>query len=318
MDTAESGRECLEKVRGNAYDMIFLDHRMPDLDGQETLAELRREPGRCRPDVPVIAMTANNVIGARDMYLKQGFAEYLLKPVDPELLEELVERFLPPERIEKEVPVSGEDSCPLPKIEGIETESAAKAMGSPQLYLEVLKEFARSAGENAAALENFADGGDIETYTIKVHALKSSARIIGASVLSEMASELERLGDEGRLEEIRQKTPALLANYRRLEEALHFLLEPEPAATDRDKPPLEKGQLAEAMTALEECLIMFDYDNAAGVLAMLKEYAMPEQVEKTLGQIDACIGSFKQEEALELVKEARSCGSAADTGGDVA
>jgi CheY-like chemotaxis protein len=71
--------------------------------------------------VPVIAMTANNVIGARDMYLQQGFAEYLLKPVDPELLEELVERFLPAALIEKEGAVSTEDSSPLPKIEGIET-----------------------------------------------------------------------------------------------------------------------------------------------------------------------------------------------------
>ncbi len=256
----------------------------------------------------MIAMTANNVIGARDMYLQQGFAEYLLKPVDPELLEELVERFLPAELIEKEGAVSQEDSQPLPKIEGIETEKAAQAMGSPQLYLEVLKEFARAAGENAAALEKFAAGGDIANYTIKVHALKSSARIIGAGSLSELAAELESLGDEGRLEEIRQKTPALLADYRRLEEALDFLLATEPAEAAQDKPPLEKGQLAEAMTAVEEFLRVFDYDSAAEVLAMLKEYALPKQVSENVGQLEACIGSFKQEAALELVKEVLFCG----------
>ena len=308
VDTAGGGRACLEKVREHAYDIIFLDHRMPDMDGQETLAELRREPGRCRPEVPVIAMTANNVIGARDIYLQQGFAEYLLKPVDPELLEELVERFLPAELIEKEGAVSKEDSQPLPKIEGIETKKAAQTMGSPQLYLEVLKEFARAAGENAAALEKFAAGGDIANYTIKVHALKSSARIIGAGSLSEMAAELESLGDEGRLEEIKQKTPALLADYRRLEKALDFLQAPEPAEAAQDKSPLEKGQLAEAMTAVEEFLRVFDYDSAAEVLAMLKEYALPKQVSENVGQLEACIGSFKQEAALELVKEVLSCG----------
>ncbi len=323
VDTAESGRECIAKIKGSAYDMIFLDHRMPDMDGKETLDAIRNAPGKCAVDVPVIAMTANNVIGARDEYLSQGFSEYLLKPVDSALLEELVERFLPPERLDisnegaEDIP-NAVDEKPgetqnitntddvfsrLANIAGIDAESAAESMGKKELYIEVIQDFAKRAKEAAASIETYSTDGDIVNYTIKVHALKSSARIIGATKLSVMAAHLEELGDAGNLTEIRRRTGELLAIYRSLGDDLSFLAEGEAEDDEGDKGEISSEQLDDAFITLREFLVMFDYDNATEVLSMLLSYRLPQSIRKDIQKLKQYIANLEQEQAMYLLEE---------------
>lgn len=113
IDAVESGAEAVQMVRENAYDVIFLDHRMPQMDGIECLQIMRTmDDNRC-PDAPVISLTANAVSGAREEYLQAGFADYLTKPIDPAKLEEMLIRYLPPEKVVKAAP--GEDSKDAPR-----------------------------------------------------------------------------------------------------------------------------------------------------------------------------------------------------------
>jgi diacylglycerol kinase family enzyme/CheY-like chemotaxis protein len=97
VDTAESGDECLELAEKNLYDLILMDHMMPDKDGVETLAELRGQMQN--REVPVIALTANAIAGARDMYLDYGFDDYLSKPISGDKLERKLLRYLPEEKV---------------------------------------------------------------------------------------------------------------------------------------------------------------------------------------------------------------------------
>lgn len=97
LETAESGEECIALVKRNHYDLILMDHMMPGMDGVETLARLKAEfsGSLC----PVIALTANAIAGARDMYLNAGFQDYLSKPIKGEKLEKMLMKWLPPEKI---------------------------------------------------------------------------------------------------------------------------------------------------------------------------------------------------------------------------
>ena len=96
---ASCGRECLELVERNHYDLIFLDHMMPEMDGIETLHRMTgMEKSLCK-DTPVIMLTANAISGAREKYLAEGFKDFLAKPIFPEQLEEMIQHYLP-EKIE--------------------------------------------------------------------------------------------------------------------------------------------------------------------------------------------------------------------------
>ena len=99
IDTAESGQEALDLVTQNAYDLIFLDHRMPHMDGIECLERMKVLQNHRCPDAPVISLTANAVSGAREEYLRAGFADYLTKPIDSGKLEDMLIRYLPAEKV---------------------------------------------------------------------------------------------------------------------------------------------------------------------------------------------------------------------------
>ena len=99
IDLAESGQACLDAVAQNAYDIILLDHMMPDLDGVETMKLMKNDTTHPNQDTPVIMLTANAIIGAREEYLALGFSDYLSKPIQPNELDEMIVKYLPAEKV---------------------------------------------------------------------------------------------------------------------------------------------------------------------------------------------------------------------------
>ena len=158
VEEVSSGEQCLECVEKNSYDLIFLDHMMPGMDGIETLQEMRRRENGCGKDVPVIALTANAVTGAREMYLQAGFADFLAKPVKPEKLEKLLMDMLPAEKVNlpknvnsknvKEIQEEG-----IPEIEGINWEFAKQYCKDKNIWKDTLRQFAVTMEQEAQKLE---------------------------------------------------------------------------------------------------------------------------------------------------------------------
>lgn len=236
VDTAESGEEALELVRRNAYDVIFLDHLMPGMDGPETLKRMKALEDNKSSETPVISLTANAVSGAKDEYIKAGFKDYLTKPVNSKKLEDMLFDYISPEKIRT---VSDEDdkkkleeTANLPKwlleCDEIDAAEGLRNCSTEIAYQIVLETFYEVIGENANEIEEYYQRGDWENYTIRVHGLKSSAKTIGAVGLSDDAALLEKAGHDGDLEVIKRNTEALLARYRSLLEKLS------PLAGDRD------------------------------------------------------------------------------------
>ena len=310
--TAMSGMEAIELVKKEHFDMIFLDQRMPGLDGIETLAAMKAlseegmgEAGECNMSsgVPVIALTANAISGARERFIKAGFDDYLTKPIDSKKLESTIQNMLPRDKviregdeeyeryISSEAPakvnedqdyVSSDMDAPnderlkrFADIEEISFKAGMENCMKEDILLEAVQDFYVASKTGADEIEGFFNDLDARNYTIKVHALKSSARLIGALELSDMAAHLEACGDEENWDEIHELTPKLLADYRLLSEKLSALFDVEPEDDDRDEIAVEA--LAEAYAGIREYVDAFDFDSADSIMEMLEGYRIPDE-----------------------------------------
>lgn len=315
IDTASSGREALSLTAQTRYDVIFVDHMMPDMDGIETLQHVR-ESGKCT-DVPVVALTANAVSGARQMYLNAGFEDYLSKPVDGEKLERmLLLELLPDDKIIDPADDSAaDDNGPgseadearndlmdkLAGIDEIDEQAGLKNCGSDDGYLSVLSVFHQTAVAKADEIEELHHSGDLTNYTIKVHALKSSARIIGASELSEFARKMEDAGKSGDTAYIEGNHEALLDMYRRLDDKLSWL-----DRADADLPPIEAAALKEAYQTMVEIAGSMDYEMMDEILKSLRGYCLPEADRARVAEIENLLTGLDWDGIIQTVNDALS------------
>ena len=290
VDTAMSGYECLKMAKENVYDVIFLDHRMPGLDGVETLQRLQQlGQGADFPNkqTPVVALTANAVSGAREEYMAAGFDDYLTKPIDSNKLEEMLHRLLPQEKVRAAgvMPQAQEEKLPdwLEYVVGLEPHKGVEHCGSVAAYMDALKVFAQSIESNADEIQRYYDADDWDNYTTKVHALKSTARVIGALELSEKARRLEDAGNNCYCDEIEAGTAPLLELYRSYTGSLSMLLPAEDTA--QEKAPISPEELAEAWQALAEIVASFDFDSLDYMLGELSGYQLPKADAEKLAQI---------------------------------
>ena len=206
IDTATSGKECLALIEKNAYHIIFMDHQMPEMDGVETLKRIRELQNNPSKDAVIIILTANAVSGAREMFLQEGFRDYLSKPIIAVQLEKMIQKYLPKELLlkndlgqkeESAVESVDESADNADNVGAVQSENSlvdwkmgkAFCMDDEDFYMEMLQTFLDSP--SATELKSFYEECDFENYRIKVHAMKSNLANIGAMTASDMAKKLE-------------------------------------------------------------------------------------------------------------------------------
>ena len=227
IDTAESGDESIKLFVKNNYDVIFLDHMMPDKDGIETLREMKSITDTPNTKTPIICLTANAISGMREMYTNAGFDDYLTKPIDVDRLETMLLQYLPEDKVtiasgENGSAVANDDNetqalpAFLYNLEELDIDSGLTYCGDEEDYIETLHMYRNSAESKAQEIEKYWAARDIKNTTIKVHALKSSSRAIGALELGEFAARLEKAGNDGDLELLDKELGDLIARYRKL------------------------------------------------------------------------------------------------------
>ncbi|MGN1187955.1 MAG: response regulator, partial [Lachnospiraceae bacterium] len=198
VDTADSGRKCLEHVTKKQYDLIFLDHMMPEMDGIETLQQMKLLAGNLNKNTPVVMLTANATRGARDEYIQAGFTDYLTKPVQEEDLQAMLAKYLN-EKTVSQIETQGNESCDVMQavesIPDIDVQTGIKYCMDKDLYEEVLIEYIQA--DKSAQINQYFDAKDWKNYKVLVHALKSTSLTIGAISLSEEAKALELASTEG-------------------------------------------------------------------------------------------------------------------------
>ena len=305
VDTAVSGFETLEMVTQKKYDIIFLDHRMPEMDGVETFERMKILNGNLNKNTPVIALTANAISGAKQEYRDIGFDDYLPKPVNSLELERMIEHFLPPEKIVAvAVDSMDEEDSDIPKdsflneLKEVNLKEAIVNCGDASVLENVVRDFLGSIDSKADSIESYLNAGDVRNYTVLVHALKSSARLIGAMELSKMAAELEQDGNDGNLIAIHEKTPLLLEKYRGYKENLKAAIEED----DDSKQKIPVDELKGAYKDLRELAEAYNYDAIEYILDMLKEYSIPMEEKENYNKIKQYVMAVDRDGLLELLE----------------
>ena len=234
IDTAASGGEAVALAQVKHYDLILMDQRMPKMDGAEALHLIRAQSGGANADTPVICVTADAVIGARERYLAEGFTDYLTKPVDAQALEEILMKYLPAGKIQDgqsvEDPVDAEQETDsgdiavkhaLLKASGIEPEVGLRyCRNDASFYQSILQEYVHGSEERQSVLQRCFTERDLKRYAVEVHAVRSSSKMIGAPEISAAAARLEAAADSGDMETISDGHEAMMSLYRAAVEAI--------------------------------------------------------------------------------------------------
>ena len=289
IDTAMSGDEAVKLARKKKYDIVFLDHRMPDKDGIETLAEMKSDGDGLNRETPSVCITANAISGMREKYIAAGFNEYLTKPIDPSRLESMIVGFLPEELVK---PASdGEDVS--------EPVNTVKSSASAEVDNELLDIYLGKIKSGADEIETLYNNADWENYTIKVHALKSTSRLVGETELADLAEKLEKAGDDGNLEFIHASTRTLLAMYRGVGEK--YGIPSAPIEEEAPKPEATEAMMYDAYDDLRAAVADLDYDGLCGILDELNEYSFPDMHKERMKAINTAADNIDWGELKNLL-----------------
>lgn len=221
IDVAESGAECLQMCEQKEYHLILLDHKMPHMDGVECLQRIRQQEEGLNTNTTVIALTANAITGAKEYYLKNGFDDYLSKPVQGEKLEQLLCQYLPSELLlsPEEATIASYEtvSAEVPEIIGIDEEDALSYAGeSQEEYLKNLKLYLEEYDSKRTQIQEAFEKDDWENYQILAHSIKSTSRLIGANDMSLLAKSMEEAAAKRNAIRIRGDHEVFMDQYERL------------------------------------------------------------------------------------------------------
>ena len=324
--TAESGRVCLDLVKEQPFDIIFLDHMMPEMDGIETLHEIQKLENFPNEGTPVIALTANALSGARETYLKEGFADFLTKPIDTSLLEKMILSYLPKELVEITEITNTQDALQRENNEefldksqeavhylevinpdGQVTLEAHKAEeftiyekydisikngldlvdGDMKMYLDIVDLFLKDRKRQDAMQQLIAEQ-NIEEYAISVHGLKGNARALGADKFADIAYEHEMKSKAGEIEYVRAHWDELVAAWDNTFEGLQEFYDR--YHVEDDKYGMVNDNDGEVLKLSQEDL--------AEVAALLENF----KTEKAIEKLKSWIASPLEQEMHELIK----------------
>jgi CheY-like chemotaxis protein len=260
--TCTSGKEAVELVKNNHYDIVFMDHMMPGMDGIETTAAIRSLEGADGMDgdayfqnLPIVALTANVVVGMKEMFLEKGFTDYLPKPIEISALDRIVARLIPAEKHRDAGPEAVRTRTVKTtdlKISGVDTAKGIAMTGGTETgYRKVLASFHKDCEDRLPLLTQVPGERELPLFTATVHALKSAAATIGAEAVSKEAAILEAAGKNGDLKTIEGALAGFYYDLKNLVEQIETENPAETGQTAEDLSPY-LPLLTEMKAALEQ------------------------------------------------------------------
>ncbi|MCR5848029.1 MAG: response regulator [Lachnospiraceae bacterium] len=258
IDTAVSGEEAIELSKANCYDVILMDQRMPNMDGITAMHYIKEDANCINASTPFICLTADAVSGARERYLSEGFEDYITKPIDSRELLDTLLKYLPQDKIKRgdmprEKSADAVNDISVSETEAVKDISVSKTDadsiinrktgidfcgGDEEFYDTLLDEYVKESEKKSLLIEELFEKQDWKNYSVQVHSLKSTSKMIGAAKLSEIAAEVEKASDESDAQLIRTKHDKMCGMYRSVTEEIRKLLdikESNPDKKDEDE-----------------------------------------------------------------------------------
>ncbi|MDR1812865.1 MAG: response regulator [Candidatus Fibromonas sp.] len=296
VDLCLSGAEAIEAVKAKRYNLVFMDHMMPGMDGVETTRHIRELGGEYYQTLPIIALTANAVSGVKDMFLANGFNDFLSKPIDTIKLNTILEKWLPKEMQEKareEVKTGDESNLNrVIEIDGVDVRRGIAITGGiVKNYLRTLAVFHRDGIQKIEEIKKSLETDNYPLYTTYVHALKSASANIGAGEISEIAKALEIAGNQEDMKFIKSHNAGFLM-------ALQILLDNiSMAISAKQEKPVDTETLKSKLVKLRGAIDVFDLDAINEATRDLQEFTQMAEVEKIL--LNILVGNH--DEAVPII-----------------
>ncbi len=322
--TADSAKAAISMLRSKDFHIVFMDHMMPEVDGVEATKIIRQNEDEYYRKLPIIALTANAVNGAREMFLEAGMNDFIAKPIELSALDRILKAWLPKELMK--TPSDGEryvddrrknvqEIKPASNNELFSPETGVFYTGGDlDAYLEILEVYVRKSEEKRNYIQKLFDEKSWKNYVIEVHALKSTSMTIGSKLLSERAKELEMAGKAGNYKLIEEKNAALLELYEKAaKEGERYLEENRPKAESvsavqeeipaDDLPEIAPEKVAEFIERIEAACEKFDGDEISEICSEAAAYSCKGTALKPLfDEVKASADDFEYDEAGEKAK----------------
>jgi signal transduction histidine kinase/CheY-like chemotaxis protein/HPt (histidine-containing phosphotransfer) domain-containing protein len=308
VDLRLSGIEAIEAIKANIYDLVFMDHMMPGMDGIETTKHIR-EMGSENPyyaKLPIIALTANAVSGTKEMFLSNGFSDFLSKPIDMAKLNAILEKWLSKEKQEKlseEAKIANADDSDLEvgemEIIGIDTKKGISMTGGTlKGYMQTLAVFHKDGFQKIEEIKKSLEAGDYHLYATYVHALKSALANIGASGLSEIAKALELAGKQKDTIFINSNNAQFLINLKTVLNSLGNVLSS--GNNNRQKALIDSKLLKSELNRLSEALESLDSAAIDQTVDRLRGFAQADGIGLGIENIlqNVLIGEYDEAESM--------------------
>ena len=298
-DVCLNGKEAIGAIKSNDYDLIFMDHMMPEMNGVEAVAIIRGMDKKYS-DLPIIALTANAIVGAREMFLENGFNDFLSKPIETGKLNNVLARWIPSEKwelVNKDVYASWEEE-PFVSISIDDVDIAdgvSHSGGSIKSYLNILAVFCKDGRAKIDELANCLKSGNLPLYTTYVHALKSACANIGANKHSEEANALEAAGLKQDLSFIEKHNSVFVANLKKLLDDVEAAVLAHSPKFEDDK-TLDRDVLNKHLSKLKSALESFDAAAINETSEILQDFTQFSSVDEALSNIlqNTLIGNYKE------------------------
>ena len=276
LDLCENGPDAIEAVKINRYDLVLMDHKMPGMDGVAATGHIRdlaagadSDGAKYYHNLPVIALTANAISGVREMFLSNGFNDFISKPIDTVMLNSVLRKWIPKEKQKTYAAGEAETSgyagsvgrAPTfaLKINGIDiNKGITQTGGNIDYYVDTLKSFYGDSLERIKKIKNCLDVGDIQLYTTYVHAMKSASASIGAGELSYLAGALESAGLRENITYLKEHTAFFISDLETLLGGINYFLKQYMESVKKDDAPADKSVFKDELTALKTALEKLD------------------------------------------------------------
>lgn len=304
---AESGSQGLELLETPKFDLIFVDYMMPDLDGVETIRLLRKKEGEYYRNVPVIALTANAVSGAREMFINEGFQDYIAKPIDVSKLEMVLTSYLPQNLIQ--ITEMNQDNMEvheskIPDIPGIDSRIGIRnCNGNLENFLNILHFVITEGKEKCNLLQFYYGKQDYERYIIEAHGIKGAMSSVGAMELSEIAKGHELAGKEENYDFIDLNIEEFIKKYEELIYNIELFIQKE----HEDKEIvtgiiIDSDTLHQELIILEKMIENYESSLAEEKVQELLSYNLNEEVRHNLEELKRQISELEYDKALRLIR----------------
>ncbi len=303
IDAATSGRIALSNTFETKYDIIFMDHMMPEMDGIQTMQAIKSQDGGLNHGTPEIILTANAVAGAKEEFLGLGFSGFIAKPINPALLEQTIMDILPENLYEKhageaETGASSKAGDDLPVIEGVDTAYALTHIGSLEGVVAAMKQFVTVSESETKELGGYVDrlkeaGGDEEAlagFRIKVHAMKTSAALVGGLMVYGSAAQLEMAARDANVTGVVTLAPYFIDFWNLLRDRIAEFLSSRGEEERREE--IDREKLSSLVHQLETCMNAYDVKNADRILEELEKYGAVPEIESALPELRTAVANL--------------------------